>query len=102
MTDDNQRTKRTGGQNSDEPTRAVLDEVGPYADADLPYMNFACPDCERSICEWTDCPECGWYDEAVWEQTMAAYQDCRECGQTVAGAVCDDCDTVTVEMEGGA
>lgn len=33
---------------------------------------FECPepDCDATICEWCDCPECLWYDGDVWEQTM--------------------------------
>jgi hypothetical protein len=28
-----------------------------------------CPNCNFPICAWMDCPECGWYDEDVWEAT---------------------------------
>jgi DNA-directed RNA polymerase subunit RPC12/RpoP len=71
-----------------------LEEVGPYKDDNYPYMNFECPQCGFSICEWTDCPECSWYDEDLWTATMAAYIDCMECGQTVpesAVYLCADC-----------
>lgn len=67
----------------------TLDPVGPYEDDGLPYMNFECPGCGFPLCEWTDCPECGWYDEAVWDATMADYQDCRVCRQTTAGRYCE-------------
>jgi len=30
---------------------------------------YECPSCGFPICEWMDCPECGWYDEAAWERT---------------------------------
>jgi ribosomal protein L32 len=74
-----------------------LDEVSPYEDPEYPYMNFECPDCGFPLCEWTDCPNCGWYDGAVWEVTMDGYTDCRECGQTIgARNLCDACDRLEV------
>lgn len=74
-----------------------LDEVGPYEDPNFTEMNFECPNCGFSIAEWTDCPECGWYDAEVWEETLSHYTECRECGQTIGGgSICDDCDTVEV------
>jgi len=30
---------------------------------------FECPVCGFPICEWCDCPECGWIDDEVWEAT---------------------------------
>lgn len=33
---------------------------------------FECPDCEFPLCPWTDCPDCGWYDEDAWERTLEA------------------------------
>lgn len=75
-----------------------LEEVGQYEDDSLPYMNFECPSCEFTLCEWTQCPECGWYDGRAWEATMANYDDCEECGQTIGGGyLCDDCDRVEVD-----
>jgi hypothetical protein len=32
---------------------------------------YDCPDCGFPLCEWMDCPECAWYDEAAWERTLA-------------------------------
>ena len=31
------------------------------------YRTFQCPSCGFPVCEWTDCPECGWYNEEIWE-----------------------------------
>jgi len=85
---------RDGRQNA---AVARLDEVGPYENDEYPFMNFECPNCGFSICEWTVCPNCRWYDEAIWEATMEKYTECRECGQTIGGgSLCDDCDNVEV------
>lgn len=76
------------------PDAIRLDEVGPYEDPEYPFINFECPSCGFSLCEWTDCPECGWYDEDSWVATMAWYVDCAECEQTIQTAevhLCDDC-----------
>ena len=74
-----------------------LDEVGPYEDPDLPFMNFECPECGFGLCEWTDCSECGWYDEDRWTATMQNYSECRVCEQTIGGgSLCDDCDQLEV------
>lgn len=32
---------------------------------------YECPECGEPICQWTDCPKCEWYDEDVWEKTVA-------------------------------
>lgn len=73
---------------------ASLTEAGPYEDPGLPYMNFECPDCGFSLCEWTVCPDCGWYDEDVWKETMEEYVECAACAQTIPESdvhLCDDC-----------
>lgn len=31
---------------------------------------YSCPNCEFPISTWMDCPECFWYDEDVWEETL--------------------------------
>jgi hypothetical protein len=31
---------------------------------------YECPNCSHSIPTWMDCPECSWYDEDVWTQTL--------------------------------
>jgi len=31
---------------------------------------YSCPNCDFPISTWMDCPECQWYDEKVWEQTL--------------------------------
>lgn len=30
---------------------------------------FECPSCGFPICEWCDCPECGWMNDEIWEVT---------------------------------
>jgi len=37
------------------------------------YRAFQCPSCGFPVCEWTDCPECGWYNEEIWEVSEQCY-----------------------------
>jgi hypothetical protein len=32
---------------------------------------YECPNCEKPITTWMDCPWCYWYDEDVWARTLA-------------------------------
>lgn len=44
---------------------------------------YNCPGCGGRVCEWMDCPDCGWYDATAWEAAIEARKDGEPPGEWI-------------------